>query len=449
MIRPHLSRFEPSPVFNGLLLCAAVALPVCALAVRGGANGSYFALCVMALAAYLCDRGAHHGKGRDAMLPSEHKWLLAAWVVPAVSVCFTQLATLDFRARAFDVPSRFLLATLLLWLMLRLRGRDLRHVQWGLIAGALLSPVLLWISTDHGAALRPRPGFATAITFGNIGLTLGVCTLLSLGWRLTRSPLEPALKLLAGLAGVAASVLSQSRGGWLAIPVLLVLFIVTTRQSWTRKLVLLCASAGLVASLCLSSQTIQARVGTAVAEYEALVDAQAGRHQVQATSVGLRLGFWRAALDIHRAHPLTGIGSHNLKAEFLRRVEQGTLHPEAARFSHVHNDYLQSLAAYGWPGLVGRLAVYLVPLWVFLRAMKQADENRATAGRLGAAVVVSFMVFGLTETMFAITMNASFYCGLVAVLLALSQRHGDVSSMAMHGALQGFRCSTRNASIAR
>ena len=406
-------------LFQGLLLCAAVALPVLTLAVRGGANGSYFLFALAALASALCAGRPVVQHAPPGRLGTVMPVVLA---LPLASVLFTQWATADFHAGAFDAPARFLLAAVLLWLLWRLPGLALRHVQWGFMAGALLAPMALWVAGGDGAAGRPQPVFATAITFGNIGLVLGVCTLLSLGWRLTGSPLERPLKLLAGAAGIYASILSQSRGGWLAVPVLLVSFILMSRWCRRRKLALLGLSMLMMVASYHCSHTIQSRMALAVSEYRAFVQADgAAAPHGPTSSVGLRLQFWRTALKIFHAAPLTGIGAQNMRQEFARRAEAGQIASAATRFSHVHNEYLQAMAAYGLPGLLARLGIYLVPVWVFVRAMRAAERDRATAGRIGFAIVVSFMVFGLTETMFAITMNASFYCGLLVVMLVLAQ----------------------------
>lgn len=409
-------------------LCCVIALPTLALAVKGGANGSYLCLALVSLLAYAFWRSPSAASEFDP--PAQPRLLYLGLALPFACVVLNQIVTGEYSWRVYDAPSRFILVLPVIWWLLRLPAPRLRHVQWGLCLGALIALVMVWFA-GAGDDLRPRPYFATSITFGNLGLVLGACSLLSLCWRQTRSRLEPALKIVAGAAGFYASFLSQTRGGWVAVPVLLVVLLARLCAGWRAKLILGGLAAVLLSCLYLGSDVVQTRIQSASMEYDVAVKGAAGpkaapgskpaaKKKSAPTSIGLRLEFWRTAVELFLREPFVGVGSQNIQAEYRQRIAQGRMSPAAARFGHVHNDYLQYMAAYGLPGLLARLAAYLLPLLCFMRAARSVDVNRSTAGYMGIVLVLAFMVFGLTETMFAITMNASFYCGLLAVFAALS-----------------------------
>lgn len=400
----------PARVHVGALNAAWVAallLPALALAYRGGANTAYFALALCGLLGWATRRHAAQAPvfGRDLGL------FALAFALPLLAVLWNQVLSLEFADRPYDAPARVACAGLLAWWLAHLAPGRLMRVQWGLGAGAVVGAVVLFAS---GGESRPEPPFATAITFGNLALLMGLCSWLSLGWRLTRSRLEPAFKVVAGACGLYASLISQSRGGWLALPAVVVVLLLLWRGHWRMKIVGAACCVALLGGIYAGSDMVQQRVALAGAELNEHL-----RGHTTESSIGLRLQFWAASLDMFAQNPLTGVGTQNVRAGFEARARAGELHPTAAEFTHSHNDMLWAMAALGVPGMLALAAVYLVPLLGFVRAARRPDARRRVAGFMGATVVVSYMVFGLTEAMFALTMNTAFYAGMTAILYAL------------------------------
>lgn len=398
-------------------LCGAVALPALSLAYRGGANTSYFLMLAASLGAlglYLFQPGRD---GRRFARFNRADWLFClAMCLPLLAVLWNQVITGEYDDRPYDAPSRMLFAAVIFWWLARCPWRRLRWFQWGLCAGAVAGLFVLLFFSRPGLADRPLPPFASAITFGNLALLMGVCAWLSISWRITKSALEIWLKVVCGMAGLYASFLSQARGGWLALPVLLVMLILTSRQHWRRKLAFGLASVALLGSVYATSPMVRDRVHNASEELQMYFD---GRDPN--TSIGLRMQFWHASIDLFREHPLTGVGTQNIRPEFVRRAEEGKMSSLGATFNHSHNDMLWIMASLGIPGLLALLAIYLVPFVLFARAARGADTRTHAAGRMGLVVVTGYVVFGFTEAMFAITMNAAFYAGMLAILMALAR----------------------------
>lgn len=398
-------------------LGGAVALPTLSLAYRGGANTAFFVMLAASLGALLLYLSPAARDGRRLERLGRVDWLFCvAMCLPILAVLWNQVITGDYDDRPYDAPSRMLFAAVVFWWLARCPWRRLRWFQWGLCAGTVAGLVVLLFFSRPGLADRPLPPFASAITFGNLALLMGVCAWLSIGWRITRSALETWLKLICGMAGLYASFLSQARGGWLALPILLVVLILTSRQHWHRKLALGLASVALLGSVYVTSPMVQDRVGDAFAELQLYLDG--GDPD---TSIGLRMQFWRASVDLFREHPLTGVGTQNLRSEFVQRAQEGEMTGLGATFNHSHNDMLWAMASLGLPGLLALLAVYLVPFVLFARAARGTDTRTHVAGRMGLVLVTGYVVFGFTEAMFAITMNTAFYAGMIAILMAIAR----------------------------
>jgi len=310
------------------------------------------------------------------------------------------------------VYSRFALFALLACGFLRLGGA-VRLVQWGLVVGAIGSAVWIHVAAAHG---RPsHVGVNNVIPFANLSLTMGILAWISIGWNRRDEWLQIALKVIAGAAALYTSYLSATRGSWIAIPILLLIVLVssrrlTVRNRW-RLLLLLLAVIGVLGY---SSDVVTTRVHDAVRSLAGYMEAN-----VLDTSEGIRLQLWRGSMLLLAEHPLTGVGPDNWAAALSGLVQRGVLTPKAASFDHSHNDLFYAAATLGVPGLIAVLALYLVPMAYFLRHLRCPDGTASIAAAMGLATAVGFLVFGLTESMFYIAMTNAFYVVIMAACFAL------------------------------
>ncbi len=400
-----------------LAVGGAIALPTLSLAYRGGANTGYFVMLLASLTGLgLYFFGRDGGHGRQAAMTPAYKAFCMAMSLPLLAVLSNQVFTGTFDDGAFDAPSRMFFVIAIAWWLMRCPWQRLQHVQWGLCVGAVVGAAALASISDFGSAGRPEPAFATAITFGNLALVLGLCAWVCIAWRITRSRLETWFKVICGAAGMYGSFLSQSRGGWLALPVLLAALILLSRLHWRWKSLLAAATLVLLGGIYVGSSMVQERVSEAATE---LTDYARGGNPD--TSIGLRMQFWQASIEMFTEHPLTGVGAQNIRDEFRRRAQSGEMTPKVSTFNHSHNDMLWAMAALGIPGMLALLAVYLVPLALFAKASRHPEIRVSVAGRMGIVLVLGYMVFGFTEAMFALTMNTAFYAGMLAILMALTR----------------------------
>jgi O-antigen ligase len=100
---------------------------------------------------------------------------------------------------------------------------------WGVIGGALAAlPFVAWQRIALGI---DRPGgLINAITFGDLALLLALLSVTA-AIDMRDKPARPGLAGLGALAGLAASLLTGSRGGWLALAVAALLFLRHARGS--------------------------------------------------------------------------------------------------------------------------------------------------------------------------------------------------------------------------
>ena len=404
------SRTLVSSVPAGLAVLGIAILPAFMLSVSGAAFLSFSLLLVAALWSMLASPGAFASRLRAMW--RDHRWLILAMAaLPTAMLISSLLNPVAPRSVPFAY-GRLWLFGFVLFGLLQLRPAQLQSIQWGCIAGALASCVWAYVELR---VTRPDAigAYANTIPFGNLSLLLGLFSLISIGWARNDGWVLVALRVLGGAAGLYASYMSQSRGGWVAIPVLLLIAVATLRHvSWKKRLTALLVFFALLAAVCVSSSIVRARFDQAVSDIHAYEAGQAN------TSVGIRFQLWKAATLMLTRHPLAGVGRGKFHDTLQVIHAEGVITQEATAFEHAHNEFLYNGATLGVLGIAALLALYLVPAAYFLRAALCDDRILRTTGAMGLTLCVGFMLFGLTEVMLIIAQTVVFYSVMVAVFTA-------------------------------
>tara|TARA_R110000851_G_scaffold289629_1_gene443776 strand:- start:2217 stop:3446 length:1230 start_codon:yes stop_codon:yes gene_type:complete len=288
---------------------------------------------------------------------------------------------------------------------------------WGAALGALVACGIVLVRWLVLGVDRVRVPDINAIPFGNLSLVLGV---LSLVWALRR-PKIPLLFGAAALAGLVASLLSGTRGGWVTLPVVgVVLWLCQGAEirrfwsAWPRPTRLLAvAGVALVAAFAVW----QALPRAAVLVEDLRVYFVDG---VTRTSVGLRLDMWHTAWVLFLQKPLLGWGEGAMMPELRRLIAVGELNEQARYFGfQLHSDVLDTLARRGLLGLITLLLMYAVPLAGFVRRLKCGDVDVRVFALAGTLVVLMFAGFGLTQSQFRDERSFAAYLVLVVACWVL------------------------------
>ncbi|MFT6404821.1 MAG: O-antigen ligase [Marinomonas primoryensis] len=313
-----------------------------------------------------------------------------------------------WHVRELDRPSRFILALPVMLLLLKLVGR----VQWlwfGVVLGAILAFTLA-VYERSVLGLGRAQGSQHPIMFGNIGMMLGLISFVSSMYFLAKKRyLWLALGIVGGLCGIGASVLSASRGGWVALPLIGFFLLWQSRFLLGKKTLVgaLATSVFLIVVAVAVPQTgIKDRIDEAVSDvvkYDTGVDKK--------TSVGLRFEMWKAALIMFKSSPFIGVGEYGSVSVKTRIVEEGIVSAEVLGYSHAHNEYINALGLNGIVGFIFLMGIYLIPLKLFLKKIRQYPDNWnvKSYAMAGALVPMSYMDFGLSQVMFSHNIGVMMY----------------------------------------
>lgn len=390
--------------------------PAAALVVPRGGNTVVFLIVACGAASLFAMRKCARGRP-DIPAGPYFNVFVASLCLPIVAVVFVELLHRDVVANTLDSPARFLLAVLVFLGLRHIASIIPRWIDLTFGLGAISAAFMALYSTAETLAPRAESTFLNPIHFGDIALLLGVLSVVSIHW-LARDRFWLVVFKLIGAAGCYASWASQSRGGWVALPVLLVIWLLCRPHSANlkRRAIIAGVAVVLVASTFLSS-TVRDRFNNIHADLASLNAGQAD------TSIGIRLELWKTAVKLIRENPWTGLGAHGYRNAMPAMAAAGDLTPMAADYGkgEVHNQILAYFADYGLLGLLAILGVYLGPAYFFIRVgALQTRRREQRAALMGLMTAVAFAVFGLTVETFNLKVTVAFYATMLALLAALA-----------------------------
>jgi O-antigen ligase len=323
----------------------------------------------------------------------------------------------DYRPGHYEAFFPFLLSPLMLHGVLKARLQP--FVLWmgaataAVAAGFYASYQSLVLMTGRAMGAMNHP-----IIFGDLSVVLACIALFGLLYfEQAKHQLWIRVYLSCGAAmGVWGSLLSGSKGGWLSIIMVLLVFV----WRFTAGKPLLWRFLGVV----LISALVAKGVWLAPEELVRgrLEGVWAKAHlwfttgQVTDGSVSIRLELWSYALQLFAQRPIlgwSGGGALSMLAEHLKpfNVPDGITHV-------FENDLLHYAAVSGMVGVLSVLALYLgvfVGFWLY---QKRGAQTFAYA-LMGMLLVVLFFEFGLTVNALGRNAFRYFFCSMTVVLLGL------------------------------
>ena len=409
---------QPGLALTQIALLALLLMPALVLVVRHSSNACLFVLVLLALIHFgrqLLDRR----RARPDATPLGADYRLFMWALAAYPLyTFLRLiAVADYNGHALEPTLRYLLAVPAFWLIARIDAHRLRGIAFGYTAGAIASAVVAWLAIHQMGLPRGTQPFINAIPFGNMALVLGYIALLATQWS-TRQRWPLTLLGVVGLGGgIYASLLSESRGGWVTLPLFLLAALGGARRLGRGlRIGAIALALALGAASYVGSDIVRNRVEMLQSDFAKLEQGD------EATSTGIRLALWRAALSMGAEHPLFGVGKGRWQPTLVEYAHDGRIAPTLTDKRHAHNDLLNHFAETGLIGALLLLGIYLVPGRVFVRRVHSGDALLAGASRAGLLVCACYFVFGLTESMLAVSMNTAFHAMTLIWLMAIVAR---------------------------
>lgn len=260
-------------------------------------------------------------------------------------------------------------------------------------------------------------GAYNPITFGQLSLAFGAMSFCGIRYFHKAHPALMLLPLAALISGIMVSFLSGTRGAIIVIPFLTLVFFIqlgSFRHPWRKRIALILSVAFLSSGLYfMPGSTMDQRVRAGLTQAKAFFNGEGTGQYV------VRLAMWSEAWKMITAHPVCGNGKEGYNAIIEAKAAKNEIPKAIERFSSPHNNYLTNMVSYGITGLLMLLALFLSPLFVFIPAAR-AQWPQNDMAYTGIILVVSFMLFAVTETIFYRNININVYTILTAAVLNLT-----------------------------
>ncbi|WP_150051650.1 O-antigen ligase family protein [Methylomonas rhizoryzae] len=366
--------------------------------------------------------------------PGQRRWMLGFAVLfcmPVLAIALSQAIRHDWIGRYYDSPARFLLCVPILLALVKLRADVVKFFAYVVPCGLLLTGLVislkwnLWWDTT-----RVSTHFVDPLTFGSLNLTLGLFCLLAIDLYQKDGWIVRLYKFCGFAVGLYLSVLSSSRTGWAAAPLVLLIWLNIRLAGY--RVYAFAAAVLLSLSVFYLSATLRERTGMAIEEIMTYHWDGPNRHN----SVGARLSFIRMAAFLLEQNPFGGFGDRGF-ATFIG-------HPELNRYAVVktqefalnagfHNEIATNAVRSGIWGLLSSLALFVVPAVYFGKQLWADCKITQRLGLLALGYLLCTFVSGMTTEVFNLKFAASFHammlsCFIGALLIRSSSASVNLKS---------------------
>ncbi|SCZ67396.1 O-antigen ligase [Thiohalomonas denitrificans] len=361
----------------------------------------------------------YYGRGWNTLSTWEQRLMLGYVLVFAVMV-LSMVNAQDFKESG-QMLERFLRLALIVPIYLMFRrfrfcmGREL--AAGALVAcfamGAQAIYEVMWQGESHAE------GYYHKIVFGDLAVwwaavvAVLATTVVKNGW--ARAVIAVAISV-----ALYASVLSQTRGAWLFIPLIPAILLwsqwhmLKNSRNWIVAGVAALMVIGGGAAF--QSQKVMGGIERGVEELQSFEN-----NPGELSSWGTRLNLWRNSLLLLQETPILGSGVGDFRVDMERLVEEErSWSRHVVLFSHAHSIYFDALARGGILGLLTTVSVLLVfPFVIFARELRRSRQPWSRFYAIGGVMLIAaFAVFGFSEGLWARNPLVNTYVTGLVVLLA-------------------------------
>ena len=233
------------------------------------------------------------------------------------------------------------------------------------------------------------------IQSGDIAMSLGLFSFVISLYLLELKKNKLALfSIIGALFGILASILSFARGGWVGVPIILLIVLYTYKNMISKKLLiaLILGTFASAIALSLNEQFV-----------DRILDAKNNLtyyfEGVKDGSIGARLDMWKIGINAFLEHPFSGWNLQELDNYKMSLVEKGIVSQEFIVYSHLHNQFIDEVAKKGILGGLAIRGVFFMSLYVFYKKKNNMKDNKRVKFITTLAIVriLSTMAYCLTQ----------------------------------------------------
>lgn len=334
-----------------------------------------------------------------------------------------QLISQDLNLRSFDGPSRLLFAGIVFIYLCKKNINYIKLIEISIPLGLILLCVYLHFHTDYFWGKRWANSFVDPNSLGSQATILALICLLTLNNR-SHAHVN-ILKVLGAVFGIYISIKTESRGGWVTLPFMILTWLVIQIKSSTPQpqkitrhflIIISALSCLIIATGCLIifNQTINNRLSQTVYEIRTwFID------PLIYTSAGSRMSMWVASFQLIMEN-WVGYGELEIKQVAANHSQYSSIHQHGLKDliqAGPHSDILSKGLSFGLLGIVSYLALIFIPFLLFLKNTDAQNHDLKKAASIGLLYTTGVFIAGLFNEALSLKYLCSFY-GLMITCLA-------------------------------
>ncbi len=287
------------------------------------------------------------------------------------------------------------------------------------IAGAMVLGLDSIVDVWNAPGSRAGGNTGQQVLFATIAISLTAVALASFGFSSRFNRLAIIGSSLATGLGFTAVMLSQSRGAWIAVPLILLIVMLFNLQKsgGVKKYIIIPAALIILVSVSYQVPFVSKRVDIAVADTMLLLTTDRNIKN-RKNSVGYRVELWIAAIDIFSNNMVFGIGPGRYKPVMKAYIKDNNGLRRLPNLKHAHNQLLNTLMTKGVIGALVLIFMLGSHLYIFIKYLNpQHSRDTRMLALAGCLIITSYIILGLTSAPLDRKITIVLYAFSLSILL--------------------------------
>lgn len=295
---------------------------------------------------------------------------------------------------------------------------------WGVVTGSVLMGVVGCYMFSIEGSFRAHIRFLTQINpivFGQFSVALFALTSASFTYFYRLKPWTVIFPALGMLLSLVAAIGSETRGAWLAIPVVILIIAWHHRKSLHKHYISISMACILFFILFFAFSGCKIIENRFFSGTQGLGAYLKGEDAPIDPSVRTRLDMWKAAFEAGKSSFIIGPGKDEFREVARAGVERGIYIHQAGQHHFPHSEYATAFGYHGISGLIALCLAFIIPGQVFWKKIKgSVDPEVQCLAVAGLMTVICFAIFSLTDSPFEQRPTIMFYSLMLLLPLTLN-----------------------------
>ncbi len=421
--------------FSKIISCSIVTLlfaqTIFIFSIGGWVTRVGTAIYVACLISLIFDRFS--SQPANSKLTKLYCWIAFSLATYFLTTVLSQIVNSTFIPSRLDAPSRLLFSILIFYTVFKYRISFSKILKVSIPFGIAFFFIFIELNSDQMILNKSSWGGRFSLPFMDpilLSVWLTCFGLICLTFTNDEvkflSFIKNFIYMLCFALTVFMAFITESRSGWLAIPITLIFFLFKPFKLWAKLLITLTALACLI-YMVITLPTILSRLEVALIELKAYFTTEA-----LVTSVGARMEMGAIAIKALSLRPYFGwsetlFSDPEIASYLTKTYTDHTLF--LAKNAGFHSDIYASMVRSGALGIFAYLATFLTPLFLFFFLLIRASGEVKNTAMTGLATIITCIIASITVEILPYKFSITIFSYLISGLMAQALWENQLSKM--------------------